>query len=229
VLDDESATIVLTYFLGHNHTAASRVWRKSSDGGKSWTAEKGLTDGSFPYMTGAHDRLRLLSNKRLVQTIHSRATGERGLGTTVFTSDDSGESWVPRGFPNGSRLVVPLSDSYLPHSGLKPGECNEYGFYEAQLVETGGSSSSSGGSGWRAADGEVGDGHLLMVARTCTGWLYQSTSTDFGTTWAAPEPVGGVELVREGGIRHPLAPPNLAAVPGGYVTFWVDFHYFCTS
>lgn len=201
------ATIVLTYFVGYNHSAASRVWRKSYDGGISWTTEKLLTDGAYPYMTGAHDRLRLLSNKRLVQTIHSRAEGERGLGTTVFTSDDDGEHWVPRGLSNGSRLFVPLTDSYLPHSGLKPGACDEYGFYEAQLVETAGGGGGGGGDG--------GDGHLLMVARTCTGWLYQSSSSDFGSTWTAPLPVGGVERVREGGIRHPLAPPNLAAVPGG--------------
>jgi hypothetical protein len=41
---------------------------------------------------------------------------------------------------------------------------------------------------------------------------YQSTSDDFGLTWTTPLPVGGPERTREGGIRHPLAPPNVERI-----------------
>jgi hypothetical protein len=54
--------IVLTYFVGASHTSAFRVWRKSSDGGLTWTPERNLTDGSHSYMTGAHDPLHSLSS-----------------------------------------------------------------------------------------------------------------------------------------------------------------------
>jgi hypothetical protein len=45
VLLDKS--IVLTYFVGFNHTAASRIVRKSTDGGTTWSHEQPLTDGSY--------------------------------------------------------------------------------------------------------------------------------------------------------------------------------------
>eukprot|EP01052_Picozoa_sp_SAG31_P019169 SAG31_NODE_1387_length_8554_cov_14.239148_5_plen_93_part_00 len=38
--------------------------------GTTWSAESLLSDGSFSYMTGAHDRQRLLSNGRVIITIH---------------------------------------------------------------------------------------------------------------------------------------------------------------
>ena len=187
--------IVLTYFVGSGHTSAVRVYRHSSDGGHTWGPEHLLTDGSAPYMTGAHDRLRQLSNGRLVQVLHSRQNGTHQLGTLAFTSDDAGHTWTARGSGNGSTLSVPLSASRLPHSmGIK---CNEFGFWEAAVAEV---------------TSSPDDGRLLMVGRTCTGWLYQSTSTDWGGVWSDPVPVGGVERVREGGIRHPLAPPNIVRV-----------------
>jgi hypothetical protein len=106
--------------------------------------------------TGAHDRLRLLSNGRLVQTLHFRLPESTGLGTLVFASDDSGESWHPHGLANGSAVEVPLSASSLPHSDVSPALCNEYGFYESAAVEVSPTKRT---------------GSLLMVARSCTGWL----------------------------------------------------------
>lgn len=189
--------IVLSYFVGLNHQNATRVVRTSSDGGITWTTEKTLTDGSYPYMTGAHDRMRMLSNGRLIQVVHARGANTHGLGTFVFTSDDSGGTWKARGLANESYLYIPLEDALLPHSLITEASCNEFGFWEAAAVET---------------SPKAGDGHMLLVGRTCTGWLYQSLSYDFGTTWSVPVPVGGPESVREGGIRHPLAPPNILQV-----------------
>eukprot|EP00035_Acanthoeca_spectabilis_P006967 m.130991 g.130991 ORF g.130991 m.130991 type:complete len:486 (-) comp13740_c0_seq2:87-1544(-) len=192
-----SGAIVLTYFVGVSHAQAMRVWRTSSDGGATWSDEAPLTDGSHPYMTGAHDRLRLLSNGRLIEPVHYKDTVARPteLHTLVYASDDEGKTWHPHGLRNGSGLGVPLSASKLPHADVSG--CNEFGFYETALTEVSPSNK---------------DGRLLMVGRTCSGWLYSSVSTDFGDTWSEPLPVGGAERVREGGIRHPLAPPNVATL-----------------
>ena len=56
-----------------------------------------ITDGSFDYSTGAHDRLYELSNGELVSLVHSvDGNGEvrpRHLVTDVFGSSDRGRSW----------------------------------------------------------------------------------------------------------------------------------------
>ena len=90
-------TVVLSYFVGLSHSVAKRVVRTSEDGGWSWSPERNLTDGAFEYMTGPHDRMRLLSNGRLVQVLHYKyacpefktnvSTGNC-LGTLVYSSDD---------------------------------------------------------------------------------------------------------------------------------------------
>eukprot|EP00040_Diaphanoeca_grandis_P027504 m.156696 g.156696 ORF g.156696 m.156696 type:complete len:536 (+) comp31017_c1_seq1:357-1964(+) len=180
-----NGTLVLTYFVGVNHSLARRVYRHSHDGGLTWTAEQELSDGSYDYMTGAHDRLRVLSNGRLVQALHFKiATGVSHLATVVFSSDDGGYTWVRRGLVNGDALFVPaIVNKTDPYSGVEA--CNEFGFYETALAETSPTHSP---------------GDLLMVGRTCTGWLYQSSSLDYGTTWSVPT---------RSPLRHPLAPPNI--------------------
>lgn len=163
----------------------------------TWLRVKNLTDGSYSYMTGAHDRLRLLSNGRLAQTVHCRLDGGR-LGTFVFTSDDRGRTWVRRGLagapgdsdPAHQVLTTPADAWSQPNSGVEQAPA-EGGFYEAALVET-----SPGGG--------VNSGHLLMVARTGSGWLWMSRSVDYGGTWCAPYPST---------VRHPLAPAILARIP----------------
>ena len=89
--------ILLSYFVGVNHSNAVRVYRHSLDGGSSWGAERLLSDGTFSYMTGAHDRQRVLSNGRVIITIHGHDgppyTKEWPLYTVVFFSDDKGQSW----------------------------------------------------------------------------------------------------------------------------------------
>lgn len=99
--------IVLTDFVGVNHSYAMRVCRTSADAGTTWTAERTLTDGSSSYTTGAHDRLRLLSNGRLIQSVHFKVPprtvdGPIELRTLVFASDDGAKTWHPRGLPDGS-------------------------------------------------------------------------------------------------------------------------------
>ena len=52
--------ILLSYFVGINHTSAYRVYRHSLNGGASWSPERMMSDGTYTYMTGAHDRQRVL-------------------------------------------------------------------------------------------------------------------------------------------------------------------------
>ena len=179
-------TIVLTYFVGESRTSAKRVCRRSSDTGASWSPETDLTHGAAPYMTGAHDRLRLLSNGWLTQTVHFRNHTPELL-TFVYISEDNGVSWTPRGLASGVPLSAPkLIQPTNPWAAVEA--CGEWGFYEAALVET---------SPLNAP------GELLMMARTCTGWLWQSHSRDYGHSWTEPE---------RSNVRHPLAPPNLARI-----------------
>ena len=74
----------------------------------------------------------------------------------------------------------------------------EHGFYEAPLVEL------------------EQPGHLLMLGRGASGWLGQTRSTDYGSTWATPFP--------NRQLPHPLAPPNLARLPGGALLLLTEPH-----
>lgn len=223
-----NGTIVLSYFVGisaDGKKSASRVVRSSTDGGHTWSAERNLTDGSFIYMTGAHDRMRYLKSGRIIIPVHVKlpATGAsitHRLGTLLFTSDDHGVTWVKRGLRVSTSsvanraqepvqpLVTPPHEDASIYSGIIAGNCNEEGFYEASLAEL----TTSGHALW---DGEIttndigrnmslyAQSSLIMLARTCSGWLWKSTSTDDGTTWSTPTPTA---------FRHPLAPPNVVSV-----------------
>jgi hypothetical protein len=173
--------ILLSYFVGVNHSSAFRVYRHSTNSGASWGGESTLSDSSFTYMTGAHDRMRQLSNGCIIIPIHAH-NGPRGqktfpLYTVVFFSDDLGLTF--------QRMAPPPLQANMSHD-LRGGE---YGFWETALVEL------------------STPGHLLMLGRTCSGWLAQCHSTDFGTHWSVP--------VHNTKLPHPLAPPNLARLPGG--------------
>jgi hypothetical protein len=92
-------------------------------------------------------------------------------------------------------LTVPLSASTLPHASVET-------VPRIRILRDGGGRSVASTQRW-------------SVGRTCTGWLSSSTSADLGSTWTVALQVGGVERVQEGGIRHPLAPPNIASVHVG--------------
>lgn len=140
---------------------SKRVFRYSADEGRSWSEEQDVTDGSYDYSTGSHDRFYLLSNDRLVILIHSLTTpgGQRPrhLVTDVYVSDDNGETWLKK-----TKTALDV-----PHNPLQKGE---YGMWECSIVEH-------------------KPGQLLMYGRTATSWLYKSESTDYGETWTKPEKV----------------------------------------
>ena len=167
--------IVLSYFVGVNHSSAVRVYRHSLNCGASWEPERMMSDGSYSYMTGAHDRQRVLSNGRIIIMIHGH-DGPHGkvafpLATIVFFSDDNATTWQRSATP----LQANMTDDLVG---------GEHGFWETALVET---------------QQEPG-GHLLMLGRTCSGWLAESRSTDFGKP----------ENVRLFTCVSPAVPPRLS-------------------
>jgi hypothetical protein len=188
--------ILISYFVSANQSAY-RVIRRSTDGGKTFGAERLLTDGSYSYMTGAHDRLRQLSSGRLAITVHVKvSTSESGNGelcTLFFYSDSQGETW--------ERFPVCLN---VTGARQYTGQGRNEGFLESAFVELGGAESQL-------------KGHLLMLGRTSTGWLAQSKSSDFGATWS--DPVVNTEM------RHPEAPPNVARLNDGSLLLVTEPHF----
>ena len=87
--------ILLSYFVGVNHSSAVRVYRHTEDGGKSWGPESLLTDGSFTYMTGAHDRMRILSSGRTFSAKHFSSLSPF-RPDLVYLAEQVSSSWSTR-------------------------------------------------------------------------------------------------------------------------------------
>lgn len=79
---------------------------------------------------------------------------------------------------------APASDAL--HVAENPTRAHEWGFWEPAMVEH-------------------APGRLLMLARTPTGWLWESRSIDNGTTWSLPVKTA---------VPNPVPPPVLTRVPG---------------
>jgi hypothetical protein len=140
---------------------SKRVVRISNDAGRSWSDETIVTDGSFSYSTGSHDRIYRLSNGDILILVHSMEVEEgqpRHLVTDVYGSANNGKTWKKY---TSEPLDVPLN----------PAEMREYGFWECTLAE-------------------LSDGELVMYGRTATGWLYGTRSFDYGRTWEKPKNTG---------------------------------------
>jgi len=166
-------------------TKAAKVFRRSADEGRTWSDEIPVSDGSFGYMTGAHDRFIRVGERRILNTVHAKmeiSGASRKLGTFVFFSEDGGLTW--RKTPQ-----QPLT------CGSNPANLSESGYSETSIVELAG-------------------GELLMLGRTTTGWAWESRSSDAGRTWSQPvqsslpNPVAPVRLTRVPGTATVLAIHN---------------------
>jgi sialidase-1 len=83
----------LLYSFRESTTAASRVFRRSEDEGRTWSAPVRLPQRE-PYQTGCHDRLAVLSGGRLVAPLHcTHDWHAHHLQVRVAWSDDHGRSW----------------------------------------------------------------------------------------------------------------------------------------
>jgi len=137
---------------------AAKLFTSSADEGESWSTPVPVSGRERSYMTGAHDRLAVVGNGRLISLVHAKTKPRRPhhLVSYVYTSDDHGTTWV-------NRTPESLDVDLHPF----PSSNQEFGFWETSLVE-------------------LGKGALLLYGRTATGWIYESRSEDSGTTWSKP-------------------------------------------
>jgi Neuraminidase (sialidase) len=152
--------------LGLTHTSlangrdAFKVFRRSTDEGKTWSDPLKISDASHEYTTGPWDKLYVLASGRVIALLHCNmkpdAKKQGGLlGVYTVYSDDQGRTWTR----SPLKEVLHVSDNPLKK--------HEWGFWEPALVEH-------------------APAKLLMLGRTTTGWLWESRSEDNGTTWSAP-------------------------------------------
>ncbi|MCC6804194.1 MAG: exo-alpha-sialidase [Anaerolineae bacterium] len=108
----------LVYNQRESTTEAYRVFRRSDDEGKTWSAPVLITHQG--YQTGCNDRLTVLRNGRLIAPIHGTDDWHSHyLYTRVAWSDDGGAHW---------QLSSPLELPRVASSG-------ESGAWEADAVE----------------------------------------------------------------------------------------------
>lgn len=152
----------LSYSRIDSSAAAVKVFRYSTDEGRTWSEEV-LMSPTGGYWTSAHDRMLVLSEGRIVHPLHTKLQMyPPRLATVVAYSDDHGRTW--RLSPD--TLTV---DEAIPAFLETYGDRFQPGFWEASVAE-------------RA------DGSLFMLGRTFTGYQHYTVSEDGGATWTAPAP-----------------------------------------
>ena len=187
----------------YRSTDGGRTWREDGRLRMDWTLSGMISDGGITFLRLQDGQLAFLAHRH-VDGLHGG-----GLPVISFSADD-GQHWTPArlvGEPEGvwyvmndrmiqlrgGRLVVPVS--HMPAStGVYEGDRNiGLCFF----------SDDDGGS-WRRSKqpavldddrgmaepcvAEVGDGRLLLLARTGSGCHYRAWSSDGGDTWSSPEP-----------------------------------------
>jgi sialidase-1 len=119
----EPDALLLSYVEIRSEQSASRVVRRSTDGGTSWSPAVAISDRACGYMTGSHDRLVRLDSGRLIYPVH--AFGEAGdLVSFVYVSDDAGETWR-----RTTRDPLRVASIGYPASF-------QHGFWEASVCQT---------------------------------------------------------------------------------------------
>lgn len=170
--------------LGLTHTSlangrdAFKVFRRSTDEGQTWSEPLKISDASHDYTTGPWDKLYVLASGRVIALLHCNMNPDakkQGGPLGVYT--------VYSDDHGKSWTRSPLKE--VLHVSDNPSNKHEWGFWEPSLVEH-------------------APGKLLMLARTTTGWLWESRSEDNGTTWSAPV---------QSTVPNPVAPPVLTRIP----------------
>ena len=171
--------------LGMTHTSlangrdAFKVFRRSTDEGNSWSEPIKISSNLHPYTTGPWDKLYVLASGRVIALLHCN------LKPDAIKQGGPLGSYAVYSDDNGHSWQQALASNVLYVSD-NPTNKHEWGFWEPSLVE-------------------IMPGKLLMMARTATGWIWESRSKDNGNTWSKPKKTN---------IPNPLAPPVLTRIPG---------------
>jgi hypothetical protein len=171
--------IGLTYTSLLPKRGAFKLFRRSADEGRTWSEPIQISDPALPHTTGPWDKFYTLQSGRVIALLHA------------LLAEDITKNTGPRG------TYAMFSDDHgrtwqrAPREGHlrvedEPRDKVEWGFWEPSLVEH-------------------APGKLYLMARTSTGWLYESRSEDNGETWTEP--------VRSS-VPNPIAPPVLTKIPG---------------
>ena len=184
--------------------------RRSTDGGRSWSAAQHLAQGTKEYSLLSHSMRRLSSGKIL--HIYSRYSGyDYETGTPakslnqiyIQASEDGGLTWSdPSNLSTGERyqgdtlsteqlrdgrVIYPfcfLTDvkSQFAVSAMYSDDEGQTWARSSSVLLTGGGGFESGASEPTVV--ELPDGRLWMLIRAQTGFLWESFSTDRGRTWS---------------------------------------------
>ncbi len=192
-----AATLPVPMF--YRSTDGGRTWSEDGRMRMDWSVSGMISDGGITFLW--------LQDGRLAFLAHRHVEGLFGGGLPVFsTSRDEGSNWTPAalvGDPEGvwyvmndrliqmksGRLVVPVA--HMEKGESEGDECAGLCFFSDDAGITWEKSSAPAqlqdGRGMaEACVAEVGDGRLLMLARTGSGCKYASWSDDAGDTWSEP-------------------------------------------
>ena len=152
--------IGISYSLINSLSSATKVFRYSSDEGKTWSPEIPISP-SGSYWTSAHDRmLRLASGRILIPLHHKKTVHPEEMVTQVAYSDDNGRTWKLDAQEVTTSEIMP---EFAQHFGARSAP----GFWEASIAQ-------------------LASGKLVMLGRTYAGSLYETFSGDDGLTWSTP-------------------------------------------
>ena len=166
---------------------------RSADEGRTWSRPVQVnTCCEEKFIVVNNDRFRRLSSGRLAipaALYPDRGDKSRPCSLAMFYSDDDGVTWTI------SERIKILDKNLTPPHAMHPDAgqawkdgCDYYAKEQEPGVE------------------ELADGRLLLYCRTFVAYMYQSFSSDGGTSWT--------ELKAATDIVSPCSPQSIRRIPG---------------
>lgn len=236
-LADGSLLLAVTEFSGRggDFSKAHIVAKRSTDGGRTWSASRELqkNTGGQNVMSVTLRRLARPASEGTIAMFYLEKNGYDDLDLNVRFSTDEAESFgepvlvtADAGYHvvNNDRIVQ-LESGRLLAPVASTADVHKVNHFVSHCYL-----SDDGGKSWRRGKGDVDlpkrgamepevvelqEGRVLMIVRTQLGYIAKSTSTDGGETWSKPETLG---------VRAPEAPATLRRIPatGDLLLIWND-------
>jgi sialidase-1 len=229
VLRDGSLLLATTEFVagGEDHTTATIVGRVSTDGGRTWKAQRTLQEniGKQNVMSATLRRLTSTGVDAPLGLFFLVKNSSSDLDVCLRISADDGQTF-------GEPIVVTPQPGYHVMNNdrvllLKSGRLVCPVATTDDVHQKGGGHfvcvchySDDGGLAWRQSAGsvdqpgrgamepglvELAGGKLLMIVRTQQGYIGTSLSEDGGDHWSKPSQLS---------VEAPESPATIGAVPG---------------